>query len=128
MALIFSTIESSTINIVQVSKKNVSAVTEAVVEIPFEVICTIPLKPYSGLIRVTYLPMMDGLNVKLLEWNSLAEWVKSLRSEHFIAEELANLVAWEIFNKAEPQSVLVEVEIESAFHLPVIVRAELCCL
>jgi len=95
-------------------------------EAPFEAICSIPRKPYGGTITVTYTPAVDSQGyATLLEWNSFAAWLQELRSAMLLAEEMAHLVADTVWIKVVPESLRVELEVHSAFHLPVRIEVSL---
>ena len=88
--------------------------------VQFETICTVPKKPYGGDILITYAPSFDKEGyATLLEWNSFARWVETLRSQMYLAEELAQLVADTVMIKVAPECVDVVVKVKSPFHLPV---------
>lgn len=114
----------SSFEVIKVESDVVYGVSEICIEVPFEVICTVPKKPYGGTLIIEYTPSREEGMTTLLEWNSFAEWVQSLRSEMYLAEELASVMYEELTNALDPASLRVEVEVTSAFHLPVRVVAE----
>ncbi len=96
---------------------------EIMFEVPFETICSVPLKPYGGTIQVRYSPALDkNGNATLIEWNSFAKWVEALREEQYLAEELTQMVAQVLQDLVKPEYLHVSVAVSSAFHLPVIVE------
>lgn len=112
------------IKTVVVPSEDVCSVTSIGIELEFEAICPVPGKPYGGKIDVSYKPMI-GEETKLIEWNSLQAWIESLRDTEHTAEGMANLVAQRVRDAVNPEWVEVTLWVESAFHLPVMVVAEL---
>lgn len=107
-----------------VETRQILGVTDIHISLPFEVICTVPKKPYGGTIHLHYTPgVQEGMRSTLLEWNSFADYVRSLRSDEYMAEELASFLLEEVVGVVRPSRATVEVVVESAFHLPVTVVA-----
>ena len=92
-------------------------------EIPFEAVCPVPGKPYGGIIKIEYSPRIFGPeDTVLVEWNSFSEWVKTLRGESLLAEKLLSHVIREFVEVVRPNRLLVEISVNSAFHLPVTLK------
>lgn len=108
----------------EVLPARILGITSIHIGLPFEVICPVPKKPYGGTVNIHYTPGPQG---GLLEWNSLAKYVEGLRSEEYMAEEFASALLAEIVQAASPSRAIVEVVVESAFHLPVTVVASTDC-
>jgi len=87
--------------------------------VEFQAICSVPKKPYGGKAHIKYIPA-EG---RLIEWDSFQDWVKSLRDDTYLAEELACKLLNEAYALAEPEWVQVRMEIMSEFHLPVTITA-----
>lgn len=87
--------------------------------VEFQAICSVPKKPYGGKVHIKYIPAED----RLIEWNSFQEWVRTLRDETFLAEELVCRILQEAYSLAEPEWVQARMEITSEFHLPVTITA-----
>ncbi len=114
------------IKTVVVPSEDVCSVMSIGIDLKFEAICPVPGKPYGGTIEVSYKPMIEiEEETKLIEWNSLQDWIESLRDTEHTAEGMANLVAQRVHDAVNPEWVKVTLRVESAFHLPVMVVAEL---
>lgn len=87
------------------------------VQVPFMAICPVPNKPYEGTITIEYQPVD-----KLLEWDSFAGYVKSLRTENYTAENLLLHIVNELWEAVQPRVLHVSVEAKSVFHLPVVLE------
>ena len=83
-------------------------------EVPFEVVCSIPLKPFGGKVYVDYIP-----GETLIEWNSFAKYIEEQRGTILSAEEFAEVVFDVIERFVQPRYLLVRLDIDSAFHLDV---------
>ena len=113
---------------IQILPEQAEALSSISMELEFEAVCPIPGKPYGGFITVSYCPDIrsdKGSGVDLIEWNSLQAWLNSLRSESYTAEGMAGMVAKEIKKCIGFKWLLVNLEVTSAFHLPVVVVVEL---
>lgn len=97
---------------------------EIKVDFPFEAVCPVPKKPFSGICRVSYKPVWTGETVELLEWNSLAEWAVESREFLYTAEDFAQRVLDLVSDATRSMDVMVEVRTTSPFYLPVVVRAK----
>ena len=113
------------IEVIYVSSERMAGLKEICMDMDFEVICPVPEKPYGGTIHIKYRPRVETLYTTLVEWNSLQEKLKSIRSESYTAEELACSIAQDIASAVDSEEVSVEVSVNSAFHLPVKVVAQI---
>jgi len=104
------------IGVLENSVKNTTSVT---VIVEFMAICPVSDNPYSGTMEIKYTP-----NEKLLEWDSFATWVKGLRKETILAEELAEYVIDTLGTILVPLHIQIKLCIRSAFHLPVEIMQE----
>lgn len=98
---------------------------EISVTMPFEAICSVPLKPFSGTVTITYLPKSDlgRGKVRLLEWDSLAESIRENRDIMITAEGYASLILDVVEETTQSEDIFVEVCVTSGYHLPVTVSA-----
>ena len=113
---------------VDVPMETVSYVDDISMDFEFEAICPVPGLPYSGTIQVSYEPKAFGLShpmVRLLEWNSLQEYLKSIRGERLLAEQMAQHVLRKVEDATGAEDICVILTVESAFHLPVTVVASI---
>ena len=85
---------------------------------PFEIVCSIPMKPFGGTITVTYRPDLKQQEIKLIEWNSLAYWFEHSRSISLTAEQLGNVLLSNIIKKIDPSYIHIAINVTSKFHLP----------
>lgn len=88
--------------------------------IPFEVICAVPGLPFSGHLTISYIPVCDSDGMyKLIEWDSLNEWVRSLRKQTMMAEEVFTYIYSTIQSGlGENDSLKMLMRVESPYHLP----------
>ena len=92
--------------------------------VPFEVICKIPGLPFSGHLTVSYVPARNEEGVfSLIEWDSFNEWVRSLRKQTMMAEELLTFFEQTIRQGIGPEPELdLTMEVESPYHLPTVLE------
>lgn len=105
---------------------NEVAVDHVRIEIPFSVVCPIPDQTYGGTVTVEYHPGLEkdslgNRQVRLLEWDSFAEWVRGMRKQTLTAECLTKLVTDALHTRLRPRWLSVSARATSAFHLPVTV-------
>lgn len=112
------------IKTVTIPSEEACGITSIGIDLEFEATCPVPGKPYGGTIEVSYKPMIER-DTKLIEWNSLQAWIESMRDLEITAEGMATLVARRVYDAVNPEWVEVTLWVKSAFHLPVMVVAEL---
>lgn len=92
-------------------------------QMEFLSICPVPEtpKPFGGVITIDYTPSQEWLTGvhRLVDWDSLQEWIKSLKSEVRCAESVAHDVFSKFIEEVDPNSASLRMDISSSFHLPV---------
>ncbi len=91
-------------------------------EVPFEVVCTVPKKPFGGVVDVKYTPKV-GMETTLIEFNTFKSWIESLRSKEFTAEGLTEHILHHVVTAVDPVSATVILRITSMFHVPAVISA-----
>ena len=84
------------------------------IKVDFMAICPVPDKPYSGTLFVEYIPKDT-----ILEWDSFSDWVKGLYQKEMTAEQAVDFITTRLENLLCPIELRVELDVDSAFHVPV---------
>lgn len=90
-------------------------------EFKVQCICPIPDKLYGGDLIIEYVPYANDL---LIEWNSFQEWLSTLQDLEFTAEGLVSYVR-SVLDTVPVSAAVIDLQIDTPFHLPVQVHAEL---
>ncbi len=99
--------------------------TEVNVSFEFIAMCPVPKpnKPYGGVISIAYTPKVEEGTasvrwLRLLEWDSFAEWIKDLKHSVISAEEMAHTVICKFIGEIDPEKATLCMRISTPFHLP----------